>query len=445
MSCKQNTLKEDLIFKGAGLHTGREVTVCLKPAPVNTGLCFKRVDLKGAPEIKVSVENVRSDNMSGRCSIIGNDDSAIQTIEHLMAALFGLGVDNVIIEIDGAEIPGMDGSALPFGEGIEKIGLQSQEEDRKYIILKKAISVSAGNGSITIFPSEEFKITYVLDYDHPMLQSQVFNFSSDDGRFLKEVAPARTFCLKEEADALQKAGLGKGANYKNTLVMDEKGPVENEIRLEHECARHKVLDLIGDLSFLGRPIKGHIFAVRSGHYLNACLVKAIYEQNEKKIFPEVSIDGKNVEGVVAAPISKVMEALPHRYPFLLVDRILEVEDGKRAVGIKNLTMNELFFQGHFPQKPIMPGVLMLEAMAQVGGILLKTTDLHKDQVGLFMAVNNAKFRRTAHPGDQLVMEVEVTRDRARMASIHCAGRVDGEIIVEADMMFSFMGEEVFFS
>lgn len=443
MSSKQNTLKKELIFKGVGLHTGQEVTICLKPALVNTGICFKRVDLDGSPEIKVFVENVRSDNMSGRCSIIGKGDLAIQTIEHLMAALFGLGVDNVIIEIDGAEVPGMDGSALSFAEEIKKIGLKDQEEQRKYIILKKPISVSAGNASITIFPSEEFKITYVLDYDHPMLKSQVFNFNLDDGGFLKEIAPARTFCLKEEADALQKAGLGKGANYKNTLVMDEKGPIENEMRLNNECARHKVLDLIGDLSFLGRPIKGHIFAVRSGHYLNACLVKSIYEQNEKIKFPVPLLDDKNSE--IALDIMQVMAALPHRYPFLLVDRILEVEEGKRAVGIKNLTMNELFFQGHFPQKPIMPGVLMLEAMAQVGGILLKTVEAHREQVGLFMSVNNAKFRRTAQPGDQLVMEVEVTRDRSRMASIRGVTRVDGEIVVEADMMFSFVNSKDFFN
>jgi UDP-3-O-[3-hydroxymyristoyl] N-acetylglucosamine deacetylase/3-hydroxyacyl-[acyl-carrier-protein] dehydratase len=443
MSQKQKTIKKAIVFKGIGLHTGQEAMICLKPAPVNTGICFKRIDLDGAPEMKVSVENVRSDNMSGRCSIIGKGDSAIQTIEHLMAAIFGFGIDNVLIEINGLEVPGMDGSALPFGEEIDEVGLQEQEGDRKYIILKRPISVSAGNASITIFPSDDFKVTYVLDYEHSMLKSQVFNFSLGDGTFLKEIAPARTFCLKEEADALRKAGFGKGANYQNTLVMDHKGPVDNKMRLDQECARHKVLDLIGDMSFLGRPIKGHVVAVRSGHYLNACLVKAIDDQNEKIRFQERPPDSDKIQA--AADIFQIMKALPHRYPFLLVDRIVEVEAGKRAVGIKNLTMNELFFQGHFPQKPIMPGVLMIEAMAQVGGILLKTTEMHREQVGLFMAVNNTKFRRTASPGDQLVMEVDVVRDRARTAAIHGVGRVDGEVVVEADMMFSFMDANEFFN
>lgn len=442
MSCKQYTLKKELSFNGIGLHTGQETNICLKPAAANTGICFKRIDLEGVPEIKVAVDTVRTDNMSGRCSIIGKGDSAIQTIEHLMAALFGSGVDNVVIEIDGSEVPGMDGSALPFAEAIDKAGLEEQAEDRRYAILKRPVSVAAGAASMTMFPSDTFKITYVLDYEHPMLKSQVFNYNLIQDHFLNEVAPARTFCLKEEAEALQQAGLGKGANYHNTLVMDQQGPIDNKMRLGHECARHKVLDLIGDLSFLGRYVKGHVFAVRSGHYLNACLVKAIDEQVGDRRFSAPSVDDKN-KGV-AADISAIMESLPHRYPFLLVDRIIDIEAGKRAVGIKNLTMNELFFQGHFPQKPIMPGVLMIEAMAQVGGILLKTVEMHKDQVGLFMAVNNAKFRRTGHPGDQIVMEVTVTRDRARMASIRGVGKVNGEVVVEADMMFSFLPKEEFF-
>lgn len=440
---KQRTIKQEIAITGIGLHAGLETSVCLKPAPVNTGYWFKRIDLEGMPEIKVSVENIRLDNMSGRCSTIGKGASAIQTIEHLMAALSGLGIDNVMIEIDGAEVPGMDGSASVFIHEIQKVGIVNQDEDKKYIVLKKPVTVSAGNASISVVPSDEFRITYVLDYNHPMLKSQVFNFHLDEEQFIQEIAPARTFCLEEEAAALKEAGFGKGANYDNTLVMGKEGPIDNEMRVDHECARHKVLDLIGDLSFLGRPIKGHIYAVRSGHYLNASLVKEIYRSNEKKIFAAPVSSGNSKPGAVFT-IDDIMKFLPHRYPFLLVDRIVELDTGKRAVGVKNLTMNELFFQGHFPQKPIMPGVLMIEAMAQVGGILLRDTDLHRDQVGLFMAVNNAKFRRTAHPGDQLVMEVTVKRDRARMASVHGVGTVDGEFVVEADMMFSFMEAHVLF-
>ena len=442
MTAKQQTLSRETTFRGAGLHLGQEALMCLKPAPVNAGLSFKRSDIPGNPEIKVSAESVRSDNMSGRCSIIGKADASVQTVEHLMAALYGLGIDNALIEIDGPEVPGMDGSALGFIEGIQEAGVTQQEEEKHYIILKKAVSVSAGSASITMVPSDEFKVTYVLDYDHPMLRSQVFNFTSGKDDFMTEIAPARTFCLKQEAQALQEAGFGKGAGYENTLVMDDNGPVNNSMRLDQECARHKILDLVGDLSFLGRPVKGHVFAVRSGHYLNACLVKAVYEQNGKQKFSK-NITAPETQSN-AVDISRIMEVIPHRYPFLLVDRILEIEQGKRAVGIKNLTMNELFFQGHFPQVPIMPGVLMIEAMAQVGGVLLRQTQRHKNQLGLFMAVNNTKFRRTARPGDQLVMEVEVVRDRASTASIRGSGRVDGQVVVEADMMFSFMESEKIF-
>jgi len=441
MNGKQYTIQNEVKFQGRGLHTGEDVTICLKPAGENAGVVFQRIDLPQSPRLRVGPDSVRTDHMSGRCSIIGQGEAAVQTIEHLMAALHGLGVDNVVIEINGAEVPGLDGSAQEFAQGILQAGLLQQQSSRRYLSLKRPITVSAGQASITMVPAEDFRITYTLDYDHPALRSQVFNFTLGEDDFMGEVAPARTFCLKQEAEALQKAGLGKGADYKNTLVMDESGPVENELRLAQECARHKVLDLIGDLAFAGRPLKGHVFAVRSGHYLNACLVKAIADQVGDHRFP---VDGTAAPQQAVVDISGIMDMIPHRYPFLLVDRIVEIEEGKRAVGIKNLTMNELFFQGHFPQAPIMPGVLMIEAMAQVGGILLRQTELHQNQLGLFMAVNNTKFRRTAHPGDQLVMEIEVLRDRARMASVHGTGRVDGQVVVEADMMFSFMDAEKIF-
>jgi len=443
MNEKQHTLHTDAVFQGRGLHTGEHVTIRLKPAPENTGIIFQRVDLPDSPRIQVGPDSVRTDHMSGRCSIIGQGEVSVQTIEHLMAALHGLGVDNVAVEIDGAEVPGLDGSAKEFADGLHKAGLLEQSDARRYLILKRPVTVSAGQALITMIPAEDFRITYTLDYEHPALRSQVFNFTLGKDDFMTAVAPARTFCLKEEAEALQKAGLGKGADYANTLVMDASGPIENELRLAHECARHKVLDLIGDLAFLGRPLKGHVFAVRSGHYLNARLVREIADQTGDHRFPVDGPEGQ-VSQLPAVDIAQIMAVIPHRYPFLLVDRIVEMEHGKRAVGIKNLTMNELFFQGHFPQAPIMPGVLMIEAMAQVGGVLLRQTELHRDQLGLFMAVNNTKFRRTAHPGDQLVMEIEVLRDRARMASVHGVGRVDGQVVVETDMMFSFMDAQKVF-
>ncbi|MEW5894288.1 MAG: UDP-3-O-acyl-N-acetylglucosamine deacetylase [Candidatus Omnitrophota bacterium] len=435
MNKNQQTLGREISFEGIGLHTGRKILLTIKPSVVNSGITFKRTDLPDQPQWKVSPESLHANNVAGRCTIIGKGESSIQTVEHVLSGLYGMGVDNATIEINGPEAPGMDGSALPFVTEIRKAGLVDQDMPRTYIVLKKPIAIHDGNSSISMYPADDFKITYVLDYDHRRLSSQVVNFILDRDKFGSEFAPARTFCLKREAEVLQKAGFGKGANCENTLVMDDAGPVENSMRFENECARHKVIDLIGDLSFLGKPVKGHIFAVRSGHHLNAVLVKAIHNQCKNNFSVEPTGDNGEIR------IEEIMKALPHRYPFLLVDRIIEFEKGKRAVGLKNLTMNEIFFQGHFPAKPVMPGVLMIEAMAQVGGILLKTAEEHRHHIGLFMAVNNVKFRKTAHPGDQLVMEVEVLRDRARTASIHGTGRIAGEAVVEADMMFSFMDVE----
>jgi UDP-3-O-[3-hydroxymyristoyl] N-acetylglucosamine deacetylase / 3-hydroxyacyl-[acyl-carrier-protein] dehydratase len=437
---KQRTLKRECRLNGRGLHTGEPTAVCLKPAPADSGICLKRVDLQETPAWRVCGAELRADQAAGRCTMIGRGETAVQTVEHLLCAFSGLGIDNAFVEVDGPEIPGMDGSALPFVQEMMRAGYEQQDAPRREMALKAPIARAMGDASITIFPAEDFKITYVLDYPQAGLSPQVVNFHFDEKYFIEEIAPARTFCLRQEAEALQKAGFGKGADTQNTLVMTEDGPLDNTLRFDDECARHKVADLLGDLGFLGRRIRGHIFAFRSGHYLNAALVKAMDEANEKAQFPPE----RPVAGSAAADITRIMEALPHRYPFLLVDRIMEMEPGKRAVGLKNLTMNELFFQGHFPGRPIMPGVLMIEAMAQVGGVLLKTSAEHRDHIGLFMSVNNAKFRRTAGPGDQLIMEVEVVRDRTRMASIRGVASVAGQPVVEADMMFSFLDRGAIF-
>lgn len=438
---RQKTVKKEFVLEGKGLHTGADVRMRVKPAPVDSGILFQRIDIAGAPQWRLCPGQMGMNNANGRCTIIGSGDAAVQTIEHAAAALFGMGVDNALIEIDGPELPGMDGSALPFAKAVLASGLEEQAAPRPYLTLKAPVSVSKGDASISIFPSEDFKVTYVLDYSQFGLGPHVVNFSFDGNRFFDEIAPARTFCLRQEAEVLKKAGFGKGADTQNTLVIDHGSPIENTLRFDDECARHKVADLIGDLSFLGKRIRGHVVAVRSGHYLNACLVKALYDQNEKKRFP---VDKPAAAGNAGIAVSGVMDALPHRYPFLLVDRVIEIEPGKRAVGLKNLTVNELFFQGHFPQRPIMPGVLMIEAMAQVGGVLLNTVEGHDNQIGLFMAVDRVKFRRTASPGDQLIMEVEVVRNRSRMASVRATSKVDGQLVVEAEMMFAFQDRDEIF-
>jgi UDP-3-O-[3-hydroxymyristoyl] N-acetylglucosamine deacetylase/3-hydroxyacyl-[acyl-carrier-protein] dehydratase len=285
------------------------------------------------------------------------------------------------------------------------------------------LSVAMGDATVSIIPAKEFKISYTLDYDHPALRSQLFNRSVTESVFEEDIAPARTFCLESEVSLIRQRGLGKGANEQNTLVMGAAGPVGNRLRFTDECARHKVLDIIGDLFLLGRPVRGHVVAVKSGHALNRQLVQKIGEQNR--------MNGK-VYGIM-----EIMKILPHRYPFLLVDKVIEVEKGKKGIGIKNVTINDGFFQGHFPSKPVMPGVLMVEALAQTAGVVVLTSGAHPGKVALFMAIDAVKFRRVVIPGDQLVMEIEIVRDRDRTAQVKGVAKVDGEVAVEAEMLFSY--------
>jgi len=333
-------------------------------------------------------------------------------------------------------MPGMDGSALNFAQAIQSVGIVDQEEQRSYVRIEKEIRVEGKNAFISVEPCEEFRLTYTLAYDHPLLRKQIFDVVLTPETFAREVAPARTFCLASEAQSLQTAGLGKGANFKNTLVVGENGVIENTLRFENEFARHKALDVIGDLYLLGRPIKGHVKAYRSGHGLNVLLMEKIVQECMN------SNGGKKMESENGSmDIHEIMKCLPHRFPFLLVDRILELKVGERAVGVKNVTANDNFFTGHFPTRPVMPGVLMVEALAQVSGILLRKTEAHSSHVGLFFSITNAKFRKTVEPGDQLVMEVEVVRDRGKAASTKGVSRVNGEVVCEAEMMFAFLDEK----
>jgi len=285
-------------------------------------------------------------------------------------------------------------------------------------------------------PAKDFKISYTLDYDHPVLKSQFFSAVINNETFEKEIAPCRTFCLEAETNELQARGLGQGANYNNTLVVGKKGVIKNKVRFPDEFARHKVLDFIGDLYLMGMPVYGHVFAVKSGHTLNIELLKKILKQKEryeKKSYVSFSMP----EGQREMSSTDIMKVLPHRYPFLLVDKVINIEMGKRGTGIKNVTGNEGFFQGHFPSRPVMPGVLMIEAMAQTAGVIILTNKAHHDKVAFFMAVDNVKFRKVVVPGDQLIMEVEVIRDGSRIARTHAVSKVNEEIVAEADMVFSF--------
>jgi UDP-3-O-[3-hydroxymyristoyl] N-acetylglucosamine deacetylase/3-hydroxyacyl-[acyl-carrier-protein] dehydratase len=432
---KQKTIAKECTIAGIGLHTGCYVTITLKPAKENSGIIFKRTDLESQPIIKVGPDSVCQEEILPRCTTIHNGDSYIHTVEHFMSALFSLGIVNLDVDINAEELPGLDGSAISFIEEIKKVGVLKQEALALCYEIKEPISVSLNGSSILIVPCDEFKVSYTLSYDHPVLNSQFFSSIINQEVFEKEIAPSRTFCLEMEAKELKANGLGKGANYSNTLVVGDSGVVENTLRFKDEFVRHKVLDFIGDLYLFGMPIKGEVFATKSGHTLNARLLKLVADQKKcyerKGVVVNPKIEGTEVK------IEEIMKILPHRYPFLLVDRVYGVIKGKSATGVKNVTINDDFFRGHFPTKPIMPGVLMVEAMAQTAGVVVLTNEAHHGKVAFFMAVNNVKFRKVVTPGDQLIMEVNVIKDKSRSAQVVGVAKVDGEVVAQADMLFSF--------
>ncbi len=435
---KQKTIASEVSLSGTGVHTGKDANLRLKPAEPDKGINFVRVDLPARPVVPARIINVIDpDKQKRRTSIAGNN-AEIHTIEHLMASLAGLEIDNVTIEIDSNEVPCFDGSAAVFIDALKKAGKSEQNSPRRYLRIKEPIFVQEGDAEIIILPAEHLTLSYLLSYDHPLLRSQYVSLELNPSSFEKKLSPARTFCLKSEGDALLSQGLGKGASYENTLILGEKGIIKNKLRFEDECCRHKMVDLIGDTYLLGRPLNGHIIAIKSGHSLNIKFLKKIkhYQERIKGAGMEVSKAGLPDKGQL--DINDIKRILPHRYPFLLVDRILEVEDGKRIVGIKNVSAGEQFFTGHFPGRPVMPGVLVVEAMAQTAGVLMLSRKENIGKLAYFMSISNVKFRRVVIPGDQLRLEVEVTRLKTRTGQIHAQALVEGKVVCEADLMFSLV-------
>ena len=436
----QKTIKKEITLEGIGLHTGNKVKVSLKPAEFNSGIRFVRVDLPSSPVIEANMDSVLIDKKVPRCTSIGKEENAVHTVEHLMSVLCGLGIDNLIVEINGNELPGLDGSSVVFLNAIKAVGLLDQNQPRKYFTIREPLWVERGDASICIVPAVDFKVSYTLDYSHPVFPSQFFSTTINEEIFEKDVAPCRTFCLESEAQELKKIGLGKGANYENTLVITKDGVKENKLRFDNEFARHKVLDFIGDLYLLGMPIRGHVFAVKSGHTLNIELLKKI-DEHRKKYEGKNPVVLQDFSATTVLDIQSIMKILPHRFPFLFVDRIIELEVGKRAVGVKNVTINDDFFRGHFPSRPVMPGVLMVEAMAQVGGIAVLTDVQHQGKLAFFLSADNVKFRKVVVPGDQLVLEAEVLKSKSKVAQVRAQAKVDGNLVAEAEMNFSFVEAE----
>lgn len=434
---RQRTIRRDAALEGVGLHTGQSVRVKFRPAEADAGIRFVRTDLDGRPEIPVKPSMILDLAKRPRRTSVGHGTGEVHTIEHLMATCYGLGVTNLLVEISGEEVPGLDGSAFPFLETLKYAGVVEQDATRQPLVIKDPIWAEEGSASLMVLPSDEFRLSYTMSYPHPALNAQFFSRVDPKKTFEQELAPSRTFCMADEVDALRRQGMGKGATYENTVVVGPQGVLNNKLRFPDEFVRHKALDLLGDLYVLGRPIQGHVIAVRSGHSLNLKLVQRLKQAVDREF--EGGIPASHVEpGATHLDSTMIQRILPHRYPFLMVDRIVHLEEDVRAVGVKSVTINEPFFPGHFPGHPVMPGVMILEALAQVAGILMLNKRENAGKYAYFVAIDGVKFRRTVLPGDQLMLEAEVLKLRSKTGQMRTRALVDGKVVTEADMMFALV-------
>jgi len=404
------------------------------PAPVGHGVVFVRTDLGRSVRLPALVQHITK---RARRSTLRNGADSIEMIEHCMSALHGLGIDNIEIDVTGPELPGMDGSALPYIEVLQSAGLVEQQAEKQILRISEPVEVRDGDATLIASPpnGDEFQILYDLDYgkQNPIGQ-QLFAYTLN-GEFAADIAPARTFVLKHEADTLRARGMGLHLKPGEILVLDANGPIGTEYRFPNEPVRHKVLDLIGDLYLLGCTIRGKIIAYKSGHNLNHALVRKLAEMLNAQ---------RNAQMSLAAPvmdIKAISRVLPHRYPMLLVDRVIELDGDRRAVGIKNVSMNELFFQGHYPGTPVMPGVLIIEALAQLSGLLLSRKLEHSGKIAMLISLDKVKIRRPVVPGDQLILEAENIRVKARTGHVKCRALVGQDIAAEAIIKFMLVDAE----
>jgi UDP-3-O-[3-hydroxymyristoyl] N-acetylglucosamine deacetylase / 3-hydroxyacyl-[acyl-carrier-protein] dehydratase len=462
MLVQQRTIKQPVSISGVGLHTGSVTTMTFRPAPEDTGIRFRRIDMGGSPEIPADVDHVVD---ISRGTTIGIGDARVHTVEHVMAALVGLEVDNCIIELDANEPPIGDGSAKPYVDVLLKAGFEKQNAPKDYLIIDQTVTYHNEEKGVDIvaLPLDDYRITVMVDYNNPALGSQHTGLFNLEKEFVSEFAPTRTFCFLHEVEMLHSAGLIKGGNLDNAIVIVDRDLSDDEIRrianklginqavilgthgtlndrplrFKNEPARHKLLDLMGDLALIGVPLKAQILAARPGHASNiefARLIRKLYQQ--KKLIRKFQHERK--EGVVF-DVNAIQKILPHRYPFLLVDKITDFKIDESVVGVKNVTVNEPFFEGHFPGQPVMPGVLIIEAMAQTGGILLLNgVENPGDKLVFFMSINNAKFRRPVVPGDQLVFELKMVTRKSRICTMSGRAYVDGTLVAEADLMASII-------
>jgi UDP-3-O-[3-hydroxymyristoyl] N-acetylglucosamine deacetylase / 3-hydroxyacyl-[acyl-carrier-protein] dehydratase len=443
---QQQTLNHPASFSGIGLHGGNRVNMNILPGAPNSGIRFRRVDLEGKPEIEAKVENVVE---TERSTTLGRGNIKIHTVEHVLACLAGYGIDNAVVELDANEPPIGDGSARAFCKLIEDAGMVAQPEKREPYTVTEPIELRMGETEMALFPDDVFKIT-CTSADKQRRFTQVFSVEISPKTWERELAHARTFCFYEEIAYLIKNGLIKGGSLENAVVVRDDAVLTTEpLRYPDEFVRHKMLDILGDLSLVGRPLCGHLIAIRPSHTGNCEMAKLIAAQMRRPALvaqafapPPTALgnDGRplplgiSLHDGATLDINQVMKILPHRYPFLMVDKVTRVE-GNKITAVKNVSMNEPYFQGHFPGHPIMPGVLQLEAVAQVAGILTLKQVENIGKLAYFISAENVKWRKPVKPGDMLVIEVELTKARGKVGKAKGVCSVDGETVSEAEVTF----------
>ena len=438
-------IERPVTVAGVGLHLGQPCDLTFRPGETGRGIIFRRVDLADAPEIPARVENVAA---TERRTQLGSGPEAIHTVEHVLSAVGALQVDDLVIDMTGPEPPILDGSAAGFHDALIEAGIVERDGEPTWITLAEPLRVIDGASVYEAHPADSLSLEVSIEFPHALIGKQAGSYQVTPEGYRSDIAPARTFGFLHEVEALRSKGLIQGASVENAIVLDERGVVQNELRWPDEFVRHKALDCVGDLVLTGGRVRARIVAVKPSHRGTVTLVREIVRAVRERASATAAGNGvnkgqamengrgaMNAAGTGAMSIEEIMKVLPHRYPFLLVDRILEMEGDKRIVGLKNVTINEPFFAGHFPGHPIMPGVLIIEAMAQVGGLLLMhSIDDPSQKVVYFMSLDNVRFRKPVKPGDQLRYEVEMVQHRGAVCKMRGIAKVDGELVTEAEMV-----------
>jgi UDP-3-O-[3-hydroxymyristoyl] N-acetylglucosamine deacetylase/3-hydroxyacyl-[acyl-carrier-protein] dehydratase len=430
----QKTIKSEGKLDGIGLFGGEQSKVVFRSAPEDTGIVFVRTDVAGTVRIPAIAPNIAE---RSRRTSVKKGDVSIETVEHCLAAIRALEIDNIVVEVEGSELPAPDCSSAEYVNVLKQAEVIEQQNPQREFTIRKPITISAGDATIYALPHTDggLHITYDLDYTGTAIGRQIYSYQLTPESFEKNMAPARSFLLEGEARQFQARGIGAHVGPRDILVIDSDGPIKNSYRFPNECVRHKIVDLIGDLTLVGQPIIGRIVAYKSGHALNQQLARQLYDAVQQ----QERIEKFGTDAVL--DIRRIQRILPHRYPFLLVDKVIEVDGDTRIKGVKNVTFNEGFFQGHFPGTPIMPGVLIVEAMCQVSGLLFAQRLEHTGKLAVLLSMDGVKLRKAVVPGDQLVLIAETVRLRRRTAHCKCQAMVGDVIVAEAEIKFMLLDDE----